>query len=315
MARGFRLGYAAAIVALGIATTGCSQFGNLKAKKHFKDANSYYAQADYRAAAAEYKQAIEADPNLNKAYFYLANSYDNLYKPARKGEAENDNYLQEAVKNYEEATKRETDPAAKKLALQYLAATYGSDKLNDPAKAEPIIKQMIEMDPSDVNNYFGLAKLYEDAGKFEDAERVLLQAKSAAPKNAEALNQLAAFYNKRGDFDKAVAMHEEHAKLEPDNPQVYWTIAAFFEEKVRKDYTLNPKVKAEYIQRGLEATDKAIAIKKDFMEAITYKNLLLRQAALLEKDPKKQKELLAQADELLAKAKELQRLKQRGVGA
>jgi tetratricopeptide (TPR) repeat protein len=315
MVRGLRLGSAAAIVALGLATVACGQFGNLKAKKHFKDANGYYAQADYRAAAAEYEQAVQSDPNLVKAYFYLGNSYDNMYKPARKGESENDSYLQKAVQNYEIASQRETEPAGKKLALQYLAATYGSDKLNDPAKAEPIIKQMIDMDPSDVNNYFTLAKLYEDAGKMDDAERVLLQARTAAPKNAEALNQLAAFYNKRGNFEKAVEMHEEHAKLEPDNPQVYWTLAAFFEEKVRKDYNLNPKVKAEYIQRGIEATDKAIAIKKDFMEAITYKNLLLRQAALLEKDPKKQKELLAQADELLAKAKELQKLKQRGVGA
>jgi tetratricopeptide (TPR) repeat protein len=315
MARGFRLGYAALIVALGMATVACGQFGNLKAKKHFKDANAYYAQADYRAAAGEYEQAVQSDPDMVKAYFYLGNSYDNMYKPARKGEPENDSYLQKALKNYEIAVQRETDPAGKKLALQYLAATYGSDKLNDPSKAEPIIKQMIDMDPNDVNNYFGLAKLYEDAGKFEDAERVLQQARSAAPKSAEALNQLAAFYSKRGEFDKAVAVHEEHAKLEPDNPQVYWMISAFYYEKVSKDYTVPPKVKADYVQRGLAAADKAIGIKKDFMEAITYKNLLLRQAALLEKDPKKQKELLAQADELLAKAKELQKLKQRGVGA
>ena len=35
----------------------------------------------------------------------------------------------------------------KKLALEYLVAAYGSDKLNDPSKAEPIVQKMIELEP------------------------------------------------------------------------------------------------------------------------------------------------------------------------
>ena len=31
-----------------------------------------------------------ADPDLNQAYFYLGNWYDNLFKPSRRGEPEND---------------------------------------------------------------------------------------------------------------------------------------------------------------------------------------------------------------------------------
>ena len=46
-------------------------------------------------------------------------------------------------------------------------AAYGPDKLNDPAQAEPILQQMIEMDPTDPTNYFVLAKIYEDAGDYE----------------------------------------------------------------------------------------------------------------------------------------------------
>ena len=61
--------------------------------------------------------------------------------------------------------------------------------------------------------------------------------------------------------------------------------------------------------------DRALAIKEDFIEAITYKNLLLRQQALVEKDPKKQKELIDQADKLRNRAIELQKLKTKGVGA
>ena len=71
----------------------------------------------------------------------------------------------------------------------------------------------------------------------------------------------------------------------------------------------------DYIERGLGAADKALSIKPDFVEALTYKNLLIRQQALVEKDPKKQKALTDQADELLNKAKELNKLKQKSAGA
>jgi tetratricopeptide (TPR) repeat protein len=315
MARGIRLGQLTLVVVLGIGLTACSQFGNLKAKKHFKDANDLYAQADYRQAVVQYEEALKADPNLTDAYFYLGNSYDNLYKVARKGEAENDSYLQKAVANYKLAVEKNTDPAKKKLSLQYLAASYGTDKLNEPEKAEPIVKEMIQMDPKDTGNYFGLSKLYEDAGRNDEAEKVLQEAKAAAPSVPDVYLQLAGFYNRRADFDKAAAAYEARAQMDPNNPEAYWMLAAFFEEKVRKDYRLTPKIKQEYINRGLEATDKALAIKSDFMEAYTYKNLLLRQQALIEKDPKKQKELIDQADKLRDKAIELRNLKTKGVGA
>ena len=48
----------------------------------------------------------------------------------------------------------------------------------------------------------------------------------------------------------------------------------------------------------------------DYFEALTYKNLLLRSQALVEKDPGKQQALLKQADQLRDKAQELQKQKQ-----
>ena len=53
---------------------------------------------------------------------------------------------------------------------------------------------------------------------------------------------------------------------------------------------------------GLAAVNKALEIKPDYVEAITYKGLLLRTQALVEKDPKKQQLLLKEATELVDKA-------------
>ena len=173
---------------LGLAATiGCSQVGMVQARRDFKAANAAYQQQDYKKAADLYEQTLKEDPTLSKAYFYLANSYDNQFKPSRKGDAANDALLEKAVNNYQlcaDKLQGSADPVDKQLAvrsLEYLQAAYGPDKLNDPAKAEPIVQKMIQSDPGEPANYFVLAKLYEDAGAYPEAEQTLLNAKAAKP--------------------------------------------------------------------------------------------------------------------------------------
>src|SRR5437762_3484138 len=76
--------------ASGLALSGCAKVGQLKAMKSFKAANQAYQQQDYKKAAQLYEETVAADPNLASAYFYLGNSYDQQYKPSKKGEPEND---------------------------------------------------------------------------------------------------------------------------------------------------------------------------------------------------------------------------------
>jgi tetratricopeptide (TPR) repeat protein len=306
---------------LGVTAVACGQFSGLKAQKHFKDANQLYSQQDYRKAAAEYEEALKANPNLNQVYFYLGNSYDNLYKPARRGESVNDSYLDEAVKNYQTSIDRlakSTDPAEKELrkrSLQYLAAVYASDKKNEPEKAEPVVKQLISMDPKDTANYFGLAKIYEDAGQIEKGEEALKEAEAAAPNDIGVISQLAEFYNRRGEFDKSMQYFEKVTTIEPNNPQNHYQVALRYEEKVRKDHTLKPAQAVDYLKKGTTAVDKALEIRPDYFEALTYKNLLLLQQARFEKNPARQKELISEAGKLRDRAIEVQNLKAKGVGA
>ena len=139
----------ALVVGLGVALAGCSQVNALKAKMAFKAANTLYQQQDYRGAKAKYEEAVALDPNLTDAFFFLANSADNLYKPARKGQPANDALLPQAVDNYKLAAERATQPNIKKLALEFLVSAYNSpDKMGDPSQAEPLLRRMIDMDPT-----------------------------------------------------------------------------------------------------------------------------------------------------------------------
>jgi tetratricopeptide (TPR) repeat protein len=301
-------------VGLSLAVAGCSQIEGLKAKKAFKEANALYTAQEYRKAAVKYEEVIQLSPEETKAVFFLANSYDNLYKPTRKGEKENDEYLEKAITLYTKSAEIEKDPTFKKRALEFLISAYGVEKANDPQKAEPIISRMIELEPNEPTNYFILAKLHEDAGEYEKAEATLIKVRDLRPDDPQTYLQLAGYYNRQGDFEKTMENFEKRAEKEPTNPEAFHTIGSYYWEKAYKDFRIKEPQKKEFIMKGLEAENKALAVRGDYLEAVTYKNLLLRLQANMEKDPKKQQALIKEADELRQKAIELQKKRTAGVG-
>ncbi len=300
------------LAAFSLTSVGCTQLGVLKARKAFKEANVLYQQQDYKRAAEKYEVVVENDPNLSTAYFYLANSYDNLYKPSRKGEAVNDEYLKKAVEDYRKCADTEKDPKLRKLSLEYLVAAYGPDKMNDPGQAVPLIEEMIRIEPTEPTNYFVLSKMYEDAGNYEAAEQQLLKAKEMRPGDSGTYMQLAGFYNRQGDFEKTMQALDERAQKEPTNPEAFYTISSYYWEKAYRDFRLKDTEKLKYIELGLQASDKALQLKPDYSEALTYKNLLLRSKALLIKDPAQQQALIKQADQLRDRAIDLRKKKAAG---
>ena len=308
-----RIASLATVLALAAGLVGCSQYGKLQAKRAFKEANVLYAQQEYKRAAALYEEAIAQDPELSVAYFYLANSYDNLFKPSRKGEQENDAYLTKAIEFYTKASEKEQDPTLRKRSFEFLVAAYGPDKMNDPSQQEPIVDRMIQLDPQDPTNYFALAKIREDAGDYPKAEEVLLKAKAARPNDPQVYLQLAGFYNRQEEFDKTIDALQQRAAIEPNNPEAFYTISTYYWDKAYRDFRLKEPEKKEFVLKGIEQVDKALQLKPDYMEALTYKNLLLRLQANLEKDQAKQSALLKEADKLRDQAMEIQKKQAAGI--
>jgi tetratricopeptide (TPR) repeat protein len=308
----------ALLVGLGSATAGCGKYsyGNLKAMKAFKDANLAYQAQDWKKAVARYEDAIRSNPELNAGgvtpYFFLANSYDNLYKPARAGEAENDSYIQKAIENYKISAQKDTGQMRTR-AMEYLVAAYGPEKLNDPAQAEPLVNQMIQMDPNEAANYFYLAQIYENAGRYEDAEQTLLKAKGVKPNDPVVYTTLSGFYNRQGDFPKTMEALHQAADLEPNNPEGYHRLAVFYWEKAFRDHRLAKPEKVKYLQQGVDAEDKALSLNPNYAEALTYKNILLRLQANETTDLKERERLLREADRLRERAIELGKKKAAGV--
>jgi len=310
----------AAMLTLGM-LAGCAKVNEVKAMRSYKEANKTYQAQDYKKSAQLYSDTLSAAPDddrVTPAYFFLANSLDNQWKPSKKGDPDNDKLLDSAVQNYQKAAEKlskSENPDYKKLSklsLQYLVAAYGTDKLNDPAKAEPVLIDMIQQEPTDTTLYTEHAKLYEDAGAYDDAEQILLRAKSTHPDSGVYM-QLAAFYNRQGQFDKTMEALNDRAAKEPTNPDAFYTIATYYWDEAYRDFKLKDNQKREYVQKGLGAVNRALQIKPDYIDALVYKGLLLRSQALLEANHDEAMKLIKEAEQLSEKANQLRKQKAAGV--
>jgi TonB family protein len=179
--------------------------------------------------------------------------------------------------------------------------------LPDAPTDEAELRRKLEAEPSNPAHHVALAIALERRGAYDEAEATWMGARKATPVTSTLLKQIAGFYNRTGNFEKTIATMEEAAALTPNDASGYHLVATFYQEKVNKDQRLPESQRWTYILQGIAAEDRALAVKPDYMEAMVYKNILLREQSRLESDPAQQKMLLAEADRLRARAMELQK--------
>jgi len=307
--------FAVVAMALAVFAAGCGKYSisNIRSAKAFQDANALYSKGDYAGALPYYESSIKFNPDLGYPYFFLGHSHEQLFKPAKKDDPKNIEHLEQAAKNYREAVDRlkgakdEKEMQVRRYAYEYLIAVYGPEKLNDFEKAEPIARELIALDPGDPTTYRILGKLYEDQGRFDEAEKAFLDSIQSKPAEPLGYQMLAAYYNRRGNFAKTMEAWNKRAQAEPKNPEAWHTIGVYYQDYVFREKKLARAQALELTLKGIEAEDKALSLSPEYIDAITYKNILLRQQALYETNAAKQKALIDEAEQLFKKQTELRK--------
>jgi TonB family protein len=176
--------------------------------------------------------------------------------------------------------------------------------------ADAKLRAEVAAHPDDPVPRINLSHAQETRGDLAGAEATLIEAKRALPGNKTILVSLAAFYNRTGRFEQAMAALQDAAALDPGDPAGHQLVAAYFWEKASKDQTLSEIDRRRYIEEGLAAADRALAAREDYVDAMVYKNILLRMLARSEADPARQRTLMAEADTLRNRAMTLQSQRQ-----
>jgi TonB family protein len=198
------------------------------------------------------------------------------------------------------------------------SAEQGPPRDRRPGQAGPEtarereLKAAIAASPTSSDLYFQLAGMQVARGAPGDADATMRALRGALPDKPGLPAAIAGFYVRSGQFDRGMAVLEDAASANPSNAELHQTIAIFYWEKAYKDQSLSPADKQRYLDAGITATDRALAQNPDYVDALTYKNILLRMKANMAADPASRQALVAEADTLRNRAIELQKARQSG---
>jgi tetratricopeptide (TPR) repeat protein len=235
-----------AVVALALSSSvGCSK---LRARDQLNKGVSSYKNAHYEEAINHFQQAVELDPSLLNARMYLATAYAQQYIPAVDS-PDNVRMAQQAIEQYQKVLD------------------------SNPAREQK------------VNSAKGIAYLYLNMKKFDDAKKYYRMASDVDPNDPEP-------YYSVGVIDWTASYQprmEERAKL-----------------GMKPEENLNPKNKDQKkvceelkqknmpsISEGIDSLNKAIQLRSDYDDAMAYMNLMYREKADVECD-----DLAARAEDL-----------------
>ena len=256
---------AASLAAVLILILGVSGCDKLKARDLLNKGVTAFKAGQSDQAIENFKHAKELDPALMNARIYLATAYASLYIPGA--------------------------PSPENKAR-------GEQAVNE-------FKEILDIDPKNLSAIDGLGSIIFQMGGTPYEPKL---------------------------FEESKAYHLKHIEIKPSDPEPYywigvidWTLAYRGNSELRLEYNKNnlkkqikeadplpASVRTEYVSKygplveeGMTNLEKAISIRPDYDDAMSYLNLLYRRKADMVESAGERANLQKQADDLLDKVKEI----------
>jgi tetratricopeptide (TPR) repeat protein len=259
-----------AILSLALALLATAACDKIKSKQAIKTGNEFFKAQKYETALASYQEAERLDPGAIKIKKNIGLAYMGLYQPGSK-HAKDLEYASKAIDN---------------------------------------LKAYVTAFPEDRKAREFLVSMYPATDRYDDAIVFYEQMLKADPKDSKAMGSIASMYFKKGDFDRGMEWQKKVAELEGNKPDPYIMIGVQAWDRSYHYPDLDPATRAHIVDEGMSALQKALELKPDSFEALTYVNLLWREKAKMETDPKKAQEDTDTANKFLAQALELRKKQQ-----
>ena len=273
------------VLAVVFSTVSCEKLkvSNLKANHHFTNANHQFTDGKYRLAIEEYEKALSFNPDLTQAYRFLGECYKNLYKPGVDDEKNKEverNALDALNKAYE------IYPTNRGI-IHSLGDMY--DKMRNFEEAEKLYLRILEMEPTNMSNYYVVAEFYkryagsvgeegdEDNGvktPFQKAEEMYLRRIETDPSNSQGYAYIAQFYDDIlpiPEFDKAVFYHRKRIDLDPEDAEAWLAVGVNRWSKAWRIQTkLTRQQRIDLANESEAALKKAIELDDQYPEPYAW---------------------------------------------
>ena len=228
----------------------------LRARDELNKGVSAYKAVRYSLAVEHFKRAVELDPTLLNARLYLATAYANQYVPGSEAE---DNL-----------------------------------RIGEQAIAE--FAKVLEMDASNLGSISGIASLYFQMKRMDDAKdfykkQIALDQANPEPYYSVGVIDWTQTYQPR-------MVLKARLKLKPEDP--------IKDEKERKALA---ERNLPLVEEGMEMLNKAMSLREDYDDAMAYLNLLYREKADVVDTPAEREEYLKTADMWIEKTLAIKKAK------
>ena len=233
------------LVLLALSALAITGCNKLQARDNLNHGVRAFREAHYEDAIRYFKEAIQLDPELTNAQLYLATAYAQQFIPGAPSP--------ENVKNAE-------------MAIQEF-------------------QKVIQRDPNNIGAIAGLASIYQNTVRFDDAKKLYVR----------------------------------QAQLSPEDPVTSYSVGSInWWMLADRSNPRSPEEKGQLIEEGLKYLDRAIQINPDYEDAISFKNLLYRQKAEIAATPDEKKQWEDEADKwfnaaLDARKRNAEKKKQTGI--
>ena len=228
----------------------------LKARDELNKGIAEYKAAQYPAAVEHFKYAVDLDPELPTARLYLATAYANQYVPGSQSE-ENLQIGEQAITEFQ---------------------------------------KVLEMEPDNLNSISGIASLYFQMKRMDDAKEFYKKQIALAPENPEPYYSIGVI-NWTQTYQPRMVLRTR-LNLKPEDPI-----------KDAKERQALAERNRPLIEEGMEMLNRAMQLRQDYDDAMAYLNLLYREKADIEDDPAAREENLKTADMWMDKSLEIKKAK------
>jgi tetratricopeptide (TPR) repeat protein len=228
----------------------------LQARDQLNKGVQSYKNARYEEAIEHFKTAVSLDSGLLNARIYLATAYAQQYVPGAET-AENKNYADQAIGEYKKVLAVDPGNVNSVKGIAYL---YLQEKRFDDAKQ--YYNKAVQIDPNDPESYYSVAFIdWTEAYKFRQEERNKLGMKATDPLKDKKVCELVKTHN-APFVEEGISLLSKSLQLRQDYDDAMAYINLLYRE--RADYECdNPTARAADLKTADNWVDKTIATKKE----------------------------------------------------
>ena len=276
----------------------------LEARYHVHRGHEALRRGHDRLAVREYQAAMASDPAQEEPSLHLADVYKRLADSAAPRDPLRREQLRRAALCLHRAIEGGGAPTP---ALRRLVQLYGPDGLDTPAGMEWALRRILQTGESLPDESLALAHLYDRAGMDREAEATLLAARRAHPDAGAVHRRLATFYRRREDRRAALAVLESWLARNPDDREGALALVMGLWDLAARDHEAAAETRTRHVRDALGILDRLLATGPPEPALLLYRSVFLRLAAAGAEPGKRRDELLAEADALRQRGRQLSR--------